>query len=151
MFHRDLQSLTEETRKKISELIVRAEAAGVKVFVFETLREDDVQAAYCAQGRESLDQVNAKRQAAGLYLIDEAQNKMKITDEPPMGLKTVYLGRGHGNGTAADLVPLDSKGSLWWGAPLSTWEVIGKIGEELGLEWGGRWKSKDYPHFQLKR
>jgi peptidoglycan L-alanyl-D-glutamate endopeptidase CwlK len=24
----------------------------------------------------------------------------------------------------------------------------GKIGESLGLEWGGSWKKKDYPHFQ---
>ena len=27
----------------------------------------------------------------------------------------------------------------------------GKIGEELGLEWGGRWTSpQDKPHLQLK-
>jgi hypothetical protein len=27
----------------------------------------------------------------------------------------------------------------------------GEIGEELGLEWGGRWKSpKDKPHLHLK-
>lgn len=27
----------------------------------------------------------------------------------------------------------------------------GQIGESLGLEWGGRWKSPDFPHFQLKK
>lgn len=27
----------------------------------------------------------------------------------------------------------------------------GQIGESLGLEWGGRWRSPDYPHFQLKK
>jgi peptidoglycan L-alanyl-D-glutamate endopeptidase CwlK len=26
----------------------------------------------------------------------------------------------------------------------------GIIGESLGLVWGGRWKSPDYPHFELK-
>lgn len=26
---------------------------------------------------------------------------------------------------------------------------IGVIGQELGLEWGGSWKKKDWPHFQL--
>lgn len=26
----------------------------------------------------------------------------------------------------------------------------GAIGEKLGLEWGGRWKFSDEPHFQLK-
>lgn len=30
------------------------------------------------------------------------------------------------------------------------WEKVGKIGEGLGLEWGGRWtKPVDKPHFQL--
>lgn len=26
----------------------------------------------------------------------------------------------------------------------------GQIGESIGLEWGGRWKRRDLPHFQLK-
>lgn len=27
----------------------------------------------------------------------------------------------------------------------------GKIGEACGLVWGGRWKSPDFPHFELPR
>jgi peptidoglycan L-alanyl-D-glutamate endopeptidase CwlK len=27
----------------------------------------------------------------------------------------------------------------------------GQIGEAIGLEWGGRWRNPDRPHFQLKR
>lgn len=30
------------------------------------------------------------------------------------------------------------------------YEKAGKIGESLGLEWGGRWRFKDEPHFQMK-
>jgi hypothetical protein len=31
------------------------------------------------------------------------------------------------------------------------WETLGRAGEALGLEWGGRWKSfPDKPHFQLR-
>lgn len=31
------------------------------------------------------------------------------------------------------------------------YEQIGPVGEKLGLEWGGRWKSiKDTPHYQIK-
>lgn len=31
------------------------------------------------------------------------------------------------------------------------YDVVGDIGESVGLEWGGRWKSiQDKPHFQLK-
>lgn len=29
------------------------------------------------------------------------------------------------------------------------WEKVGRLGESLGLEWGGRWKHPDRPHFQL--
>lgn len=39
-------------------------------------------------------------------------------------------------------------GKLDW-KTISNFEKIGIIGESLGLEWGGRWKSiKDRPHFQ---
>ena len=29
------------------------------------------------------------------------------------------------------------------------YEEAGKIGESVGLVWGGRWKTPDYPHFEL--
>jgi peptidoglycan L-alanyl-D-glutamate endopeptidase CwlK len=137
-------------REKISLLIARCEAENHPIAINETLRDMDVQAAYCAQGRKPLEEVNALRKAAGLWLIGEEENRNKITDEPPLGLETVYRSRGHGNGTAADVVPLRN-GKPWWVAPVSVWEEIGKIGEELGLVWGGRWKTRDFPHFQLPR
>jgi D-alanyl-D-alanine carboxypeptidase. len=28
------------------------------------------------------------------------------------------------------------------------WQQVGAIGEKLGLEWGGRWKHADRPHFE---
>jgi peptidoglycan L-alanyl-D-glutamate endopeptidase CwlK len=31
------------------------------------------------------------------------------------------------------------------------WAVVGALGEAIGLEWGGRWKSPDLPHMQLTR
>ena len=30
------------------------------------------------------------------------------------------------------------------------YKVVGLIGQQLGLEWGGNWKFVDEPHFQLK-
>lgn len=33
----------------------------------------------------------------------------------------------------------------WYDGP---WQRIGELGEEVGLEWGGRWKHPDFPHFQ---
>ena len=39
----------------------------------------------------------------------------------------------------ADLTPRD-----WYDGP---WGHIGEIGEACGLDWGGRWKKPDRPHF----
>lgn len=54
----------------------------------------------------------------------------------------------HNWGTAFDICRNDGKGAYenrdgWF-------EAVGAIGERLGLEWGGSWKSPvDRPHFQL--
>lgn len=50
----------------------------------------------------------------------------------------------HNYGVAFDIC-FDSKTPY-----VGDWEKVGKIGESLGLEWGGRWtKFPDRPHFQL--
>lgn len=28
------------------------------------------------------------------------------------------------------------------------WELVARMGEHLGFEWGGRWRTPDRPHFQ---
>lgn len=54
----------------------------------------------------------------------------------------------HQYGLAFDWVPLTPDGKAWWDAPLSVWEQVGRLGESLGLTWGGRWKTPDKPHFE---
>lgn len=50
----------------------------------------------------------------------------------------------HNYGMAFDIVPVAG-----YGISPARWEKVGKIGESLGLVWGGRWKSfPDRPHFQ---
>ena len=29
------------------------------------------------------------------------------------------------------------------------WDTLGALGKSIGLEWGGDWKFKDRPHFQM--
>jgi len=36
-----------------------------------------------------------------------------------------------------------------WNPAGPHWVTLGKLGESLGLEWGGRWKTPDLPHFQI--
>ncbi len=56
----------------------------------------------------------------------------------------------HLTGDAIDIAPSEVLLLKNW-APLHPhWERLGEIGESLGLEWGGRWKQRDCPHFQIK-
>lgn len=55
----------------------------------------------------------------------------------------------HNFGVAWDFVVFDGHGQPQWDSPQM--KRCGEIGEELGLEWGGRWASpQDTPHLQLK-
>jgi len=54
----------------------------------------------------------------------------------------------HNYGLAADVVFADERGRPSWGEH-HDWKALGRLGKELGLEWGGNWKTiVDRPHFQ---
>jgi peptidoglycan L-alanyl-D-glutamate endopeptidase CwlK len=57
----------------------------------------------------------------------------------------------HGHAAAIDAMPLDDHGHLVWDTPetMARVRAMAVVAEELGLEWGGRWKTfPDYDHFQ---
>ena len=59
----------------------------------------------------------------------------------------------HLTGDAIDLVPFDiyainGADKLLWRAEHPAWQVMGQIGEALGLRWGGRWQVRDLGHFE---
>lgn len=52
----------------------------------------------------------------------------------------------HNRGVAVDIAFINPDGSV----DFNVSEALAKLGEEAGLEWGGRWTSfQDKPHFQL--
>jgi len=54
----------------------------------------------------------------------------------------------HCRGAAYDLCPIVAERAAW--DRLDLFGELGRIGEDLGLVWGGRWaKLKDMPHFEL--
>ena len=56
----------------------------------------------------------------------------------------------HNYGVAVDYAFLVNGKPSW--AESNDWDSLGQLGEMLGFEWGGVWKSfKDRPHFQMKR
>lgn len=59
----------------------------------------------------------------------------------------------HLDGLAIDICPYDTfllhgANKLEWDTKDPVWERIGRIGEALGLGWGGRWKQRDCGHFE---
>ena len=53
----------------------------------------------------------------------------------------------HNFGVAFDCAFLVAGRPSW--SEIHPWETLGKMGELIGLEWGGRWeKFEDRPHFQ---
>lgn len=59
-------------------------------------------------------------------------------------------------GRAIDLAPyeqyqLHGPDKLNWNADDPIWLQMGKIGESMGLVWGGRWQQKDMGHFEPPR
>jgi len=125
---------------------------GLRYSVLETLRTAEVQAAYYAQGRECLEEINRLRSTAGLYLLGEAEAKKIVT-------KARYS--AHQDGIAADIVPVLGGGKIPWvitAENAGLWLEFGRLGREAGLEWGGAWKPLDKfgigwdaPHYQIKQ
>lgn len=63
------------------------------------------------------------------------------------------LNSKHLTGDAIDLCPYQQwqqygPKKLNWDASDPAWAAMGRIGEELGLVWGGRWKQRDLGHFE---
>lgn len=97
------------------------------------------------------DQLVEKAASKGLKvkITDCVRNKAEQDDCNRRGTSSVkYPNSHHCWGTAFDFCRNDGTGAYndsdgWFGK-------VGKIGQSLGLEWGGAWKSPvDKPHFQL--
>lgn len=142
---RDIDKLKPELARRTRNFLKEAEKAGMTVAIIETLRTNEVQLAYYAQGRKTLEEVNKLRTAAGLWKITDKENKKIITHT----LNSRHLG-----GNAVDICPVKN-GKIWWTAPPNVWEKMGKLAEENGLDWcaggyGQVWgKGWDNPHFEL--
>ena len=119
---KNIATLVPRARAKAYEWLARCQAEAINVKVICGLRSNAEQAALYAKGRT----------APGA----------KVTNAQP--------GHSwHNFGVAWDFVVFDDRGQPLWDSPLM--DRCGEIGEELGLEWGGRWKRfPDKPHLQLK-
>lgn len=144
----------------------RCKQAGIVVMITRVDATELEQMALYAQGRESLEAVNIKRNIADMAPIKEKQNR-KVTwtlnsKHIPVIVRLDDKGNPVKKSRAFDFAVVKDGIPTW----LSKIDVdldgeadyleCGIIGESLGLQWGGRWKDSegkpnpDFPHLQWR-
>lgn len=121
---RSLDELHPIVKEKVQQFIQKCDENGIDLLVTSTYRDHESQNALYAQGRTT--------------------SGKKVTNAK--GGQSWHNWR-----VAVDVVPLRNGKPVWGttGVDWELWEAVGNIGESVGLEWAGRWKTfKEYAHFQ---
>lgn len=119
---RKLVGVHPSIREKALVLVQRCHAENIFIQVTQGLRTMAQQEAIYAQGRTTAGSIVSNAKPGYSY---------------------------HNYGLAFDIVVLTIDGKANWTVN-SEWNRAGKIGQSLGLEWGGAWTNfVDYPHFQI--
>jgi len=115
-----LLTLEPAFRKKVVRLIRNAKKKGIELRVISAQRDCEEQNKLYAKGRKGI---------PGEIIVTNAKCGQSA----------------HNYKKAVDLVEYKNGKFLWKN---QNWNLIGKLGEVEGLDWGGRWKFVDKPHFQ---
>lgn len=156
MASRDLALLTPELREKYLLFKKNAATAGIQVIVTCTARNILEQMALYVQGRLSFSQVNKFRKAAGLHILKSQEQNRKVTWTLDSKHVTNNFDDDLKNdfSRAFDIVIISNRKAVWDikadvnQNEIPDYEELGRIGESIGLVWGGRWNPPDYVHFQ---
>ena len=116
----DLQQLAPLFRAAVEKAIAECNQAGLDAIVYEAYRSPELQQLYFARGRTIVPPIKT---------VTNASTNLKSW---------------HGYGLAVDVISR-SKG---WSPRAGWWDEIAAIFERNNCNWGGRWRTKDLPHFQ---
>lgn len=115
--------LAPEVQSLLVKLVGRCAVAGLKILITSTYRDDAMQNELYAQGRTK---------------------PGKIVTNAKAGQSA------HNDRCAFDFCIIGPDGKPDWN-DTTKYKAVGAIGESIGLEWGGNFKSfPDLPHFQIK-
>jgi peptidoglycan L-alanyl-D-glutamate endopeptidase CwlK len=118
---RNLDDLLPQVKIKVEQFIQACKDKGIDILVTSTYRDMESQDALYEQGRTTQGRIVTNARGGDSY---------------------------HNWRCAVDVVPIIG-GKPDWDGSHPTWQQIGEIGEECGLEWAGRWKSfRELAHFQ---
>lgn len=82
------------------------------------------------------------------YRSQEEQDMLYAQGRTVPGRRVTWTRHSKHNERKAFDIAVVKNGKISWDEP--DYNEPGAIGEDIGLIWGGRWKSPDRPHFQLK-
>jgi peptidoglycan L-alanyl-D-glutamate endopeptidase CwlK len=140
---RSLDELHPDLRDRVVLLLEQAKAHGILLVVVQGFRSMEEQALIYAKGR-------TRPGEPCRHLMPPRVRDVGKCREHPFGATVTNAPPGHSwheAGRAVDLAfRTGSKGVSWTGP----WESVGAMAEAVGLQWGGRWKSPDRPHVELR-
>lgn len=132
MASRRIEDLHPDLQPLCREFLTRCEAAGVEPLITCTYRSGAEQDQLYAQGRAKPGPRVTNARAG------QSAHNFTIKDQPAA--------------RAFDVVPMVG-GKPMWDAKHLHWQIMGEIGEALGLTWYGnpRAKFREFPHFELAK
>ena len=126
---RKLEHLRQDGKEKAELLLKKTSAIGIDLLVTCTYRSNEEQ--------------------ASLYAIGRTAKGRIVTNALPGESKHNNMEGGAPASLAFDVVPLVA-GKPMWDASNPVWQVVGSLGESIGLKWAGRWRRmKEFPHFEV--
>lgn len=86
-------------------------------------------------------------------IVDTLRTPQEQADNIARGVSWTTRSK-HLTGDAIDIAPYaqfsqHGQNKLNWDADDPSWLRIGRIGEAVGLVWGGRWQQRDLGHFEI--
>lgn len=157
MASRKIEDCVPELQEKFAAFKAAMDAAGISFILTCTARTVREQVALYAQGREKLETTNALRKIAGLPPISWMENAHKVT----WTLASKHIidledGNAENDKARAFDIAVTKDGKPVWDLKVNVnkndlpdYDEAGRIGEAVGLRWGGRFPSPDRPHFEV--
>ena len=157
MSSRKIEDMIPELQTKFHAYSKAMSEAGIPFMLTCTARLVKEQVALYAQGREKLEMVNALRRAAGMLPISFMENCRKVT----WTLASKHIvdlddNNPDNNKSRAFDIVITRDGRPCWDLKVNInqnewpdYDEAGRIGESVGLRWGGRFPSPDRAHFEV--
>lgn len=149
---RDPKLLIPEVYAKWQGWDLRMVAANIPYILTSTARWLDEQMALYVQGRLEFLTVNCFREMLWLSPITQAENKIVTWT-----LKSKHIIKRTGDLARAFDFAIIKDGKAIWDLKISVnndsipdYQQAGEIGEQVGLRWGGRFRTPDYAHLEGK-